>query len=176
MKVFGIGLSRTGTKSLTIALTVLGYKIIHYPLSEKFFHELLTGNGDFSLLKNYDGITDIPIIPAYKQLQRRYPDAKFILTVRDIEEWIAALDRHYKRSERRAKSPQELFVRASVYGCYQYNEERFRDVQKRHHADVLDYFSAFPSKLLVMNISNGDGWPQLTEFLGGEVPDISFPT
>ena len=31
MKVFGIGLSRTGTTSLTAALSMLGINVVHYP-------------------------------------------------------------------------------------------------------------------------------------------------
>lgn len=29
-KIFGIGLSRTGTRSLSYALKILGYKSVHY--------------------------------------------------------------------------------------------------------------------------------------------------
>jgi len=82
MKVFGIGLSRTGTKSLTEALNMLGINVVHYPNDETTLQELIAGNYEFSLLNSWDGITDITVAPYYAQLDKIYPDSKFILTVR----------------------------------------------------------------------------------------------
>src|SRR5207237_3908 len=48
VKVFGIGLSRTGTTSLTRALELLGYRAKHYPTAESHFEE-------------YDALTDTPV-------------------------------------------------------------------------------------------------------------------
>ena len=68
MKIFGIGLSRTGTKSLSEALGIMGFKTAHYPCDRKTYIELTTGNYTLSILKKFDGITDITAVPFYPQL------------------------------------------------------------------------------------------------------------
>jgi len=42
-KVFGLGLSKTGTSSLGQALNMLGVKTIDYPHDEKTYEELTGG-------------------------------------------------------------------------------------------------------------------------------------
>jgi hypothetical protein len=82
-KVFGIGLGRTGTKSLAYALRQLGINVVHYPDDLKTYQELSTGNYNFSLLQTLDGITDITVAPFYPHLDDLFPGSKFILTVRE---------------------------------------------------------------------------------------------
>jgi hypothetical protein len=91
-KVFGIGLSQTGTQSLAQALTRLGFNVIHSPDDEVTLRELMIGNYNFSILKDFDGITDITVTPFYAQLDKLFPDSKFILTVRDKESWLRSLE------------------------------------------------------------------------------------
>ncbi|MCA9564145.1 MAG: hypothetical protein KC561_11685, partial [Myxococcales bacterium] len=56
-KVFGLGLSRTGTRSLTAALHVLGWDTVHYPTDPRTLQDLMRGDGDFHLLNHFDGLT-----------------------------------------------------------------------------------------------------------------------
>ena len=91
MKIFGLGLSKTGTGSLNRALELLGYKSFHYPYDDLTFHELVTGQYHLTLLETYDAITDITSIPYYRQLDRAY-DSKFILTIRDKEDWLQSTE------------------------------------------------------------------------------------
>jgi hypothetical protein len=87
-KVFGIGLSRTGTKSLTLALNILGISVIHYPNNAATYHDLVTGNYKFSVLEDFQGITDITVVPYYAQLDKLFPGSKFILSTRDRTDWL----------------------------------------------------------------------------------------
>jgi Sulfotransferase domain/UDP-glucoronosyl and UDP-glucosyl transferase len=86
-KVFGIGLSRTGTSSLTQALNILGYKAIHFPHDNvtraELYRFFASGSGrlSLSLLQEADAITDTPACCVYKALDQGYPGSKFILTV-----------------------------------------------------------------------------------------------
>ena len=84
-KIFGIGLSRTGTKSLTSALETLGLKISHFPTDRRTFKELYSGHYNLSILGDVDGITDVTVAPYYAQLEKVFPDALFILTEREKE-------------------------------------------------------------------------------------------
>jgi len=94
-KVFGIGLSRTGTRSLTQALQVLGFDAIHYPADEDTYAELAHGQCELSVLRNYDALTDITTVPYYQQLDKIYPGSKFILTVSDREGWLKSCRNHW---------------------------------------------------------------------------------
>ena len=92
-KVFGVGLSKTGTTSFSAAMNMLGYHSLHNdPTLVHFMHhsrqELetsATSASSFNLTGKYDDVDsvwDIPTAAYYRQLHAAYPDAKFILTVR----------------------------------------------------------------------------------------------
>ncbi|MBD2462876.1 hypothetical protein H6G89_17690 [Oscillatoria sp. FACHB-1407] len=187
-KVFGIGLSRTGTKSLTAALYTLGLRTIHYPDDETTLRELSEGNCNFSVLQHYDGITDITTIPYYMQLDKLFPGSQFILTVRDKQAWLDSMERHWSgrpafgdEDENQLNIDKEVhlkirrFLRAAVYGCYEFNADRLSYVYDLHHKLVLDYFRDRPESLLVLNICGGQGWEDLCQFLGTPVIDQPFP-
>lgn len=92
-KVFGVGLSRTGTRSLKDALNILGIKTFHWPLGKYTYREISSGNYNLTLLKKYQGITDVQIVPIFPMLDKAYPNSKFILTVRDKEGWVESMKR-----------------------------------------------------------------------------------
>lgn len=83
-KIFGIGLSRTGTQTLNACLETLGYHSIHNP-----DHLLQLENGALSFdmvrTNTYEALSDLPIARFYRDLDRAFPGSRFILTVRDKE-------------------------------------------------------------------------------------------
>ncbi|MGF1467993.1 MAG: sulfotransferase family protein [Sandaracinaceae bacterium] len=183
-RVFGLGLSRTGTRSLTAALHVLGIDTVHYPIDDDSLRAMTSGRLDFQLLESFDGITDITVAPYVRDLDHRYPDAKFILTVRDIEGWLRSCANHWSGRDAFAPttSPGQAahmevrrFLRAAVYGCYDFQPDRFRRVYERHVADVMACFADRPGKLLVLDVVAGDGWEPLCAFLGRPIPEQPFP-
>ncbi len=183
-KVFGVGLSRTGTKSLTSALDILGYTVAHYPTDEITFHELVTGQYRLSTLGacGFDGLTDIIGAGFYAQLDSAFPGSKFILTLRDKEAWLDAMERHWhekpvysEQPEETAKLKMRRFLRAAVYGTYTFSRERLAYVYDRHHEAVLHYFRHRPDDLLLLNLFEGEGWDKLCPFLGCGPLDHPFP-
>lgn len=167
-KIFGIGLSKTGTTSLNQALIEMGFKSVHYPQRAELF------SGDFRCFDDYDAATDIPVAPYYPQLDERYPGSKFILTVRDVEDWLRSMDRWL--SQNRRPSEFVLRVRIAVYGVVKFHAGRLRYVYERHLRDVREYFKDRPEDLLVMNICAGEGWDKLCPFLNRAViPSRDFP-
>ena len=183
-KIFGLGLSRTGTRSLTAALQVLGYDCSHYPIDEDTYTELSNAQYDLTLLKYYDGLTDITTIPFYHHFDKIYPGSKFILTVRDKEGWLGSCARHYfnRPAFKDVEDPDEevhlkmrQFLRASVYGCYNFDRERFSTVYDRHVREVMEYFKDRPEDLLVIDIVSGEGFEKLAGFLDRPVPSEPFP-
>lgn len=176
MKIFGIGLTKTGTTSLSHALRILGYSTIHYPSNPTTFREILNGRFNFSFLNHYDAATDITICRYYAQLDKLYPGGKFILTVRDISSWLESCQRHWAR---RQPSPDNIdfntLIDISVYGCACFNMDRFRHVYEQHVRDVKHYFAGRAQDLLELDIVGGAGWVPLCRFLDCRVPDAPFP-
>lgn len=180
-KIFGIGLNRTGTKSLTLALHRLGFKVAHYPDDEVTLKELMTGKYDFSILNDFDGITDIIVAPFYAQLDKLFPDSKFILTIRDKQSWLRSLEAHFSKPVVEGVASNEntmllrRLLRVAVYGTYIFNEERFSYVYDLHYKNVVDYFKYRHESLLILNISKGEGWEKLCPFLSLPVSEQPFP-
>lgn len=179
-KVFGLGLSKTGTSSLCDALNLLGVKTVHYPFDERTFAELREGNYRLSLMEDYQGAVDIPVAPFYAQFDREYPSSKFILTVREREGWLESCEVHWRLMSQwwenfpRFKRFQE-FIGACVYGTHAFNRERFDFVYRTHAQNVCDYFRGREDDFLVIDICGGEGWEKLCPFLGLPAPRAPFP-
>lgn len=183
-KIFGIGLSRTGTRSLNSALQMLGFNTVHYPVDPDTFHELANGQYDLTLLKHHDGITDITVAPYYAQLDKMYPNSKFILTVREKDGWLNSCENHWRNSpfdevtndtERQVRLELRRFFRASTYGCYDFVPERFSWVYDQHVNNVMEYFKDRPDQLLVIDVCAGEGFEKLVPYLDRPAPCIPFP-
>ena len=90
-KVFGIGLDRTGTTSLANALNELGILTIHYADDATTNQELIAGN-KLTILEEYQGIIH-GTSPFFQKLDNLYPDSKFILTIREQQQWLKSMQR-----------------------------------------------------------------------------------
>jgi Sulfotransferase domain len=179
-KVFGIGLSKTGTSSLDRALNELEIRSIHFPCDRTTHDELAAGNYRLSILQKYQAATDIPIAPFYAQLDAAYPNSRFILTVRDVDSWLHSVRKHWDFMWRWAENDRNfcefiMFISACAYGVHRYQRDRFIYVYHRHLYEVRDYFQNRPNDLLILNICSGDGWEQLCPFLDVPVPNRPFP-
>ena len=158
-KIFGIGLSKTGTNSLNEALRLLGFRSEHY-----FF--------DLDRIDQLDAATDTPIARAYKELDRKYPGSKFVLTVRDEGSWLASCRNQLSRPY---KSKEVAELRLDLYGTTIFEESRFRHAYRRHRRDVKRHFRRRPEDLLLLDVCAGEGWEKLCPFLGRDIPEAPFP-
>jgi len=94
MKIFGIGLSKTGTSSLAQALAILGFRTKDYPGVAQYIPGDLS-TLDPAMLDGHDALTDTPIPSLYPALDARYPGAKFILTVRSMDGWLKSCKKQF---------------------------------------------------------------------------------
>ncbi len=181
-QIFGIGLSKTGTNSLNESLNQLGFKSIHFPLDDKLFEQLKQKDFDLEILEEYQAITDITVIPFYKQLFNQYPASKFILTCRDLEDWILSMRIHWASGHRHSPlninhaklTPMTQMLLQMVYRNFDWDDEKFRQVYREHLEDV-EYFFLNSDRLLKLNICNGEGWIKLCDFLNKPIPPHAFP-
>lgn len=191
-KVFGIGLSRTGTSSLRRALQLLGYeKSLHWKKNGK-----VLGWPEFFYA---DAATDIPCSVQFEVLYYTFEKSKFIYTVRDFESWQQSIKSHLESKYRREfEHPGELRkvrthdsfwarqgnrwrfhnaiqgirVHEALYAQYDSWKEAYHVFDRR----VRHFFEDKPNdEFLEMDIVGGDGWDVLCPFLGCDVPNQSFP-
>jgi hypothetical protein len=179
-KIFGIGLSKTGTTSLAAALRRLGIATIDMPYDARTLEELKSGQFRLSILKRYQAVTDIPVAPYYAPLDRIYPGSKFILTVREKASWLRSVEEHWAFSVRWARSNRDFrrfssFIRTVVYGGSAFDAERYGEAYDRHVAEVGRYFAGRGKDLLVLDVCGGEGYERLCPFLGLPVLDEPFP-
>lgn len=182
-RVFGIGLSKTGTTSLTRALKILGYKTNHFPYSALRF-EAGRLRLDMERIGRWDAVTDSPVALFYDRLAEHFDNAKFILTVRDIDSWLDSCEHNhvwpgdYVRNKGIRKLPhirKILSLHHHAYGSEQFNRATFRNAYERHVTRVRKYFAGNGHDLLVTDICGGDGWGPLCDYLGAPIPDVPFP-
>ena len=162
-KVFCLGLTKTGKTSLDAALRRLGYTVKHYPKPDDVMAEA----------KRYDALSDITVIPYMERLDKRYPDALFVLTVRNVDDWLAIMPLHMKRHGKLSKMA--VRMRTEIFGTIGYDKELFRGVWERHVDRVRRYFEGRPGKLLEMDICAGQGYEVLCPALGVPVIREPFP-
>jgi hypothetical protein len=171
-KIFGIGLPRTGTRSLAAALEKLGYRTAHYLTVPNWLY----ADFETDVLTNWDALTDTPAPIYFPEFDKRYPGSKFILSTRDSESWLKSIKKHQAEpltdSER---DNQRRVYRLLTYGMCQFSVERYRYVKESHEMNVAWYFRVRQSDLLTIDICGGEGWNKLCAFLGKPIPQESFP-
>lgn len=162
-KVFCLGFTKTGKTSLDQALRRLGYTVKHYPKPDVVMEEA----------ERYDALSDITVIPYMERLDKAYPDALFILTVRKLEDWLNIMPLHMKKHGRLTSTAKRM--RMEILGTTGYNRALFRKRWVRHVRRVKKYFRGRPGKLLIMDICAGDGYEVLCPALGHPIIKEPFP-
>ena len=110
MQVLSLGLPRTGTASMQLALQILGYNhtahgfdMISRPEVGTSWMEAVDakflnigkpyGRAEFdALLGHCAAVTDMPCAAFGEELMAAYPEAKIILVERDVEDWHKSFD------------------------------------------------------------------------------------
>lgn len=179
-KIFGVGLGRTGTKSLTAALEILGYRCLHWAPDKATAAEVLTGAKVSRIAEHRDAIIDtiLPLLH-YQEYAQRFPNAKFILTTREVATWLPSMRRHMIHM----RSPDSRNYSAHLYGSLLLNrwatgsigDQRLSDAFVTHNGNVRVFFADMPDRFLELDISSGEGWDKLCPFLGVGIPDVPFP-
>lgn len=180
-KVFGIGLTKTGTTSIHEALMRLGIDSAHW--TNPLTHELLS-DADIYM---FGAASDICISQEFEKLYYLYPNARFIWTRRPFETWQASFQRHHARfnwartfDEVRAyyERPGSHFGFSSAAAHFQLylNADNLAEAYQAYEKRVRSFFAdKRASCLLELDVTSGQGWPDLCTFLGVPVPALPFP-
>lgn len=173
-KIFGIGLSKTGTSSLAQALQRLGYRTKDCMGAQRYVPGDLSSL-DMDTVLAHDALTDTPIPSFYRELDARFPGSKFILTVREREGWLQSCRKQFNERSAAAQSEAHRRLFEALYGTNVFDAQRFASGYDRFVAGVHQYFAHRPDDLLVLDVTAGEGWDKLCPFLGRPVPDAPFP-
>ena len=96
-KVFGIGLPKTGTTSLGYCFRRLWFKhrTFHMDLALKVKRNQV--NEALREAERFEAFEDWPWFAIYRELDQRFPNSKFILTLRkDTATYVASLKGHHE--------------------------------------------------------------------------------
>ena len=161
-KIFIIGLPRTATTSVCLAMLGLGFKTAHNAYTEHAFSEAQV-------------IADTPIFCDYQQLDKHFPNSKFIYLTREAPSWLPSIKQllqrmivnlqrsdggfnpHLKRCYNDVFSPltaDNIAQDDFLLECYQ-----------RHQQGVFTYFQNRASDLLTIDVSDTASYQQLLTFL-----------
>ena len=162
-KVFGIGLSRTGAQTLNDSLEVLGYRS----------HFVLVHDDLDALLPEFDAFTHLPLVEKYAELDERFPNSKFILTVRERESWLQSCDYRISQSAPNA-APASFELLERIYGTKTFDRAKFSAAYDRHYDEVNLHFQG-RDNLLILDLCGGEGFEKLCPFLEKDIPQDSFP-
>jgi hypothetical protein len=167
-KYFGVGYPKTGTNTMAYCFRLLGYRDIK--VHDYFINWFQNGYDVSNIISDeifcnyiecYDIFSDWPFHMIYKELDKKYPGSKFILTERKNQEtWQRSIANH-----RKTRSKEELRKWAKKIPRYRAN----------HNEEVIDYFNDRPDDLLVLCWEKGDGWKELCNFLNVSIPNLPFP-
>lgn len=160
-KVWDIGLPRTGTSTFCKAVKILGYqKVKHNPRLEH--------------LQDLDAAADAGCVIYYKYLDYKYPNSKFVLCTRALEDWLASAEFIYTKYPSVDRDI-AILRRMMLYETVTFDRQKFIDAYHRYHEDVYRYFKDRPDDFLEMDLTAGDGWEKLCDFLELPIPEQPFP-
>lgn len=193
-KIFCIGFNKTGTTSLYHALLREGLKVGDQPTAERLLASYVDGNFDpiVEYCKTARAFQDVPFsMPnTYRHLCHAFPDAKFILSVRDSgDQWYESQLRF--AAKRLGRTPTLKDLKEAEYcwkgWSYQYHQAvfgngvEFEDKQakihtyEQHIADVQNFFRDKPGQLLVLNVGEEGSFSKFCQYLGIRSKHTAFP-
>ncbi len=189
IKVIGVGVGRTGTYSLKLAINELGLGPCHHmeevlhnqPVQVPLWVEALKRNADWgAIFSDYKSAVDWPTARFYQELSEVYPSAKFILTHRSPESWAQSFSQTiYKFLAEKEHAPKEMKAWLDMCG------DVISETGFPPNLDIGALESAFiehneavkaaipAQQLLVYQVK--EGWEPLCKFLGKPVPEKPFP-
>jgi hypothetical protein len=189
LRVIGAGVGRTGTYSLKLALNHLGLGPCHH--MEEVLHNratqvplwsaALAGRPDWeAIFSGYHSTVDWPTAGFFRELHQQFPDARFVLTHRNPENWADSFgETIYKLMAGRNQAPPEMAawidMASRVVARTGFPEGLDRNgLIKAFNAHLEAVKSTIPAdQLLVYDVK--EGWGPLCEFLGKPVPSEPFP-
>lgn len=171
-KTFIIGLPRTGTTSISVALLDYGFKVAHTAYTKRAF-ELA------------DVVSDAPCFADYKELDALFPNSKFVYLDRALERWVPSMQMLLNKMLPEL-APKSGYLNPVLKRCINktfaplttenpLDALHLETCYRTHQQEVFHYFST-RDDLLTIDISQEYSLQKLLAFLGIESEiAVKFP-
>ena len=188
-KIFVLGYNKSGTISLSEALEVLGYNVLHTGRSTDFIScldkigdNLHMQKGILSDMDMYDCYIDYPIYEptVFSHIVDEYPDAKYISLTKNLDGYLDSVLRDKIKRIRKGNfdnwnwlgvGDEEVFRNYPIY-----QKEWVKGRTQFKHDSNIRFLNKKNIDYLDMNICDGgDDWEKLCKFLNKPIPDMEFP-
>lgn len=175
VKLFGIGLNKTGTSSLRFALQHLGFR--HHPPGPALMQAYAGGDLGpiLAAAESHDSFEDWPWPLVWREMDAHFGDrARFVLTRRiSAAAWLGSLKKHAERARAGGRLRRIAYGAAYPHG----REAEHLALYERHNTGIRAHFAdpARAGRFAELCWEEGHGWPELCRLLGMAVPDIPFP-
>lgn len=161
-KIFIIGLPRTATTSVCLAMLGLGFKTAHNAYTQHAFSEAQV-------------LADTPIFCDYQKLDEHFPNSKFIYLTRNSTDWLPSIKQLLQRMIVNLQRTDGGF-NPHLKRCYNEVFHPLTDVNiaqndfllqcyQRHQTGILSYFQERNGDLLTIDVSDQSSYHQLLAFL-----------
>lgn len=168
-KVFIIGLPRTGTTSISVALLGMGLSVAHTAFTKKAFEMA-------------DAVSDAPCFSDYMHLDTLFPDAKFVYLNRDIDKWVLSITMLLKKMAPHLEPKTGKFnpiLKRSFHQVFPstlpLTHTSLADCYLKHQQAVFSYFKD-RDDFLMIDVSEEDSLLKLKHFLGVAIKgNTDFP-
>ena len=172
-KIIGVGLAKTGTKTLNACFDILGYKrrAGFQPDALKAYASTGSTERAEAVLASRQTCVDWPWPLLFEEMDAAFPGSKFVLTRREsAERWV---DSVCAQALKKPDSP----YREMAYGFADpaAHREALKARYEAHLDRVRSYFADRPDDLLEICFEEGDGWEKLCPFLGKPRPEEPVP-
>lgn len=197
-KIFCIGCNKTGTTTLERTFKDYGFLLGNQRQAEYLLDDYILKNYEpiIEYCKSAQVFQDFPFSfpETYKYLDKAFPDAKFILSVRDTpDQWHRSLVGHHSKvfgkngntptwEDLQQASYVETGWLAKVFEKLHkapkddpYNKVLHVKNYQRHNQEVQEYFKDRPGKLLVVNVAKLEAYQRFCNFLGLSPLHDDFP-
>ena len=182
-KIFCIGFYKTGTTTLYDALRTLGYHTVNgdtpgsYPGADDgatLIKQIDAGDYRLPTFEMFDAFSDNPYFRIWRQVYDLFPDAKYILTVRDEGRWIESCVRFYRHRRIRPMRVWMFGPHANPASSPE-SRQAWLDAYRAHNAAVREFFASRPHQYFEFDPTREGGWDRLCAFLGAPLPSRPWP-
>jgi len=174
-KVFGVGWAKTGTSTLGKCFKILGFD--HQSQNLDLIQDVAANDLTkiMKIAETKETFEDWPWILLYKEMDKAFPNSKFILTKRASGKWI----RSYRNMlTHQGEATDDLNrIRQNIYGLPfpDVSDHQLIERYERHNEDVERYFIGRPKQLLAVDWEKGDSWREICQFLKMDIPLNALP-
>ncbi|PKH56350.1 sulfotransferase family protein [Shewanella sp. Choline-02u-19] len=171
-KLFIIGLPRTGTTSISVALLDYGFNVAHTAYTKRAF-ELA------------DVISDSPCFCDYAQLDKLFPGSKFVYLERDLTLWVPSMQMLINKMLANLDLKSGIFnpvLKRTFNAVFEFsstrvpdNKEHLAKCYQQHKQGVLAYFEN-RDDLICIDVSKPSSLSELLTFIGISTEEnLDFP-